>query len=131
MLFANQLRATKLCLKNHYLYYRMRVLSAILIVHILFLTIAPVLPFSRVQKKECRVSCCSQKEDQKSDKDDSNGCCKYICNPFMICCKCAAVTGQVQNLTAPFTYANNKFCLLAEFSLPGFIPDAWNPPKYA
>jgi hypothetical protein len=111
----------------------MRLLSIILSFHILFLTINPVLSSTPVSSEveQCDESCCStSKEKQKSDKQ-SNDCCNSICNPFMICCNCNALTNQAQHISAPFIYSNQKFIIVSETNNFDFLSDAWNPPKMA
>jgi hypothetical protein len=109
----------------------MKLLATILSVYILFLTVVPLsLKAAPISTKtmDCKKSCCSNEHDTK--KPANKDCCN-ICNPFMVCCNCAALTNQAQRLIVPFVYSTQKFTTLSETDKLDFSSDAWNPPKVA
>ena len=110
--------------------WKMRLLSIILSIHVLFLTASPALSvtFVSAENNECKKSCCSSEKETQKSTEQNNDCCN-VCNPFMICCNCFALITQPQDISVPFIYVNQKFNLLSETNNSDFLSDAWNPPK--
>jgi len=109
----------------------MKLLATILSIHILFLTVTPAFPkaiSAAMETADCKKSCCSNEHDAKKTTDTD--CCN-ICNPFMVCCNCSALTNQAQQIIVPFVYSNQKFNISSETNKSDFSSDAWNPPKMA
>jgi hypothetical protein len=117
-----------------YIFIVMKLISSILIIHILLLTVAPAISgMSFFQKKmHCNKSCCSTDNvGSRTHRSKQNrDCCKNgICNPFMACCNCSALTVQVKHISSPFTYLNQQFNIETKVFSSNFLSDAWNPPK--
>lgn len=112
----------------------MRALSIILTFHILFLTISPVFPnfFTSFENTECTESGCCSKKGKIDDSCPTNkDCGMSICNPFMICCNCHALTPQINQFSAPFVYTAQKYCCINETFYSNYQTDCWHPPKAA
>jgi len=111
----------------------MRYLSCILSLYILFLTVSPVLLVAKevnTKTVHCGKSCCSD-QAQKKGNEEGNDCCKTLCNPFMVCCNCPALTPQVKPFAVSFVYSERKYCCLNETFSFSYQSDCWHPPKMA
>jgi hypothetical protein len=109
----------------------MRILSTILVFHILFLTVAPAIAITSasVEKKQCEKSCCSTPKETKQSNEQSGDCCNTACNPFMVCCNCNAVVSQKQTISAPVFLSDKKHFSIISKNGYDYIAKAWNPPK--
>jgi hypothetical protein len=106
----------------------MRILSTILVFHVLFLTITPTLPVMFGFKEHCKKSCCVVK--QKKQNQSNKGCCNNgSCNPFMVCCNSYALIVDIQTFFSPLNYSNKKFDATITICNSAFLSDAWHPPK--
>lgn len=123
-----------LIFRNCFIFKIMKSLSFILIFHVLFLTIAPTMSnVSFFQKRmHCNKSCCSsdgEKSNTHHSKQNKDCCKNGICNPFMACCNCFALTIQSKHISSPFTYLNRQFNIEMKVFSSNFLSDTWNPPK--
>ena len=113
----------------------MKFTCSILSIYILFLTLAPSLPmvFASRDSEHCKKSCClADKRTQKSNcpkNQQSGNCNNGICNPFMSCCNCYALTMQPHALSASSTGSNQKFNFIPERTYSNYLSDTWHPPK--
>ena len=111
----------------------MKILSVILSIHILLLTAAPSLSmvYRSAKTEHCKKTCCHSKKEKKqsSSSQENKGCCNNgVCNPFMSCCNCYALTSKLQILPC-LAFANHKFYSISENSASDFLSDAWHPPR--
>ncbi len=111
----------------------MRLFSTILVTYILLLTAAPSLSMVyRSHAEHCKKSCCHSEQNQKQSDPTSQqnkGCCNNgVCNPFMSCCNCYALTAKLQVLRS-LAYTNQKYTALTENPNSVFLSEAWHPPK--
>lgn len=120
-------------LNEWFIFNKMKLLSYILILHVLLLSAAPAWANVHFFKpgSHCTKSCCSSEnctEKHKSSKQ--NNCCKNgACNPFMICCNCYALTVQMSRIHVPFVYIPNYLIIRNQVFNSNFSSDTWHPPK--
>ncbi len=112
----------------------MKTVAIFLSAYILLLTAMPAIPFlfNSKEKMQCKSSCCLMNEKQQKSlpsKKQSKDCGNDVCNPFMSCCNCYALTKDQLHFSAPFVYAQQKFSSIVENSDSDFLSNAWHPPK--
>ena len=110
----------------------MKFISALLIIHILFLALAPGLNLSMASgMKHGKHSCCeTAKNEQNCPKDQKDKGCNNGCNPFMSCCNGFALTSpSIQLSFHLISTADQKFVLQKQNLSTAYLAAAWHPPK--
>lgn len=109
----------------------MKFISYILVIHILFLSVAPSLgiTMASVNGKHACCQMAKKAHDCPKEKKD-NGCCNDMCNPFMSCCNGVALPSENIKLSFHSITASQKFDLQTQNLSSAYLADAWHPPKY-
>ena len=111
----------------------MKIICAILSIHILFLTAMPsfLMASSKAGTEHCKKSCCTKESTSKNSTKQNNDCCKddSMCNPFMSCCNCYALMAQSQGLYVASSTSSQKFISLTEALNFNYLSDCFHPPE--
>jgi hypothetical protein len=111
----------------------MKFISYILIIHIMFLTVAPSFGITMASMNHGKHACCekmSAKKEHCPKSKKSNDCCNDACNPFMSCCNGCALASQTINLSFHLTSEDQKMVLQKQNLSSAYLAAAWHPPKF-
>ncbi len=126
-------------IKNLY-FCGMKIICLLLSFYVFLLVGAPFLTFfqsAETTNEECHQPCCSansgcnneKNRDAKKDDTKSDNCCKALCNPFMNCCNCHALTPQMSSFSVPISYTEWQYCCFQPSIREGYCSDCWQPPS--